>query len=97
MYSQDTGNYNELARESLRQVSETIKEFKALTKQFKIPAKDVKEHRRLLKISDDLHEKTRQDNLWNRDSPKDYGKCMDAALDVWLHYYRLMCAYKGYN
>ena len=97
MYTQDTGDYNELAKNSLENMKETIQSFKELGKKHKIPEKEIKEHCRLLTIARNLHEKTRNDNLWNRDCPNDYKKCMNVALDLWEHYYRILCIVKEYD
>ena len=89
MYSQDTGDFNEHAKNSLQELKDVIGSFKILTQKYKISQKDVKEHKRLVKMATDLHEKTRQDNLWNRDSPNDYKKCMKAVVEAWHHEYCL--------
>jgi hypothetical protein len=96
MYSQNTGDFNVLAQISLEMLIETTESFKELAKKYTISNKEVKEHKRLVKISTDLHQKTRLDNLWDRDCPNDYKKCANAALDVWKHEYDLRRQLNGF-
>jgi hypothetical protein len=57
MYSQNTGDFNVLAQISLEMLIETTESFKELAKKYTISKKEVKEHKRLVKISTDLHQK----------------------------------------
>jgi uncharacterized UPF0160 family protein len=96
MHSQDTGDFNEHAASAISELKDTIALFKVLASKYKVSEKDNKKHQELVKIASDLLEKTRQDNLWNRDCPNDYKKCMNAVLDAWQHEYELRRILKGF-